>query len=88
MPTNQDVIRTVETYNREIASKIVQMDRKIDRNHRCANERFNRLESDVAELKSDVAGLKSDVAGLKSDVAGLKSDVAEIKEILLNSRPR
>ena len=95
MPTNQDIIRTVETYSREMASKIVHIDKKIDRYHKCTDERLCRLETDVSELKTDVSELKTDVSELKTDVSELKTDVSElktdvseIKEILLNGRAR
>ena len=48
------------------------------------NQRFDKLETDVAGLKTDVAGLKTDVAGLKMDVAGLKTDVLTINSYIKN----
>jgi outer membrane murein-binding lipoprotein Lpp len=44
--------------------------------------RFDRIDSEIADLKADVAGLKIDVAALKTDVASLKTDIALIKLML------
>jgi phage shock protein A len=44
-----------------------------------SEERFDRIDQEIAGLKTDVAELKTDVAGLKTDVAGLKTDVAGLK---------
>jgi chromosome segregation ATPase len=41
--------------------------------------RFDRVDSDIAELKGDVSVLKGDVSELKGDVSELKGDVSELK---------
>ena len=42
-------------------------------------QRFVRVEADIAQLKQDVAELKRDVAELKRDVAELKRDSLLLK---------
>lgn len=44
------------------------------------DRKFDRIETDIAELKDDVRVLKTDVAVLKDDVNGLKTDVAVLKK--------
>jgi septal ring factor EnvC (AmiA/AmiB activator) len=44
------------------------------------DERFNKVEADIADLKNDVAILKKDVSLLKDDVAILKKDVSLLKD--------
>jgi septal ring factor EnvC (AmiA/AmiB activator) len=48
------------------------------------DERFNKVEADIADLKNDVAILKKDVSLLKDDVAILKKDVSSLKKTTTN----
>ena len=53
-----------------------------------SEERFDRIDRDLAEVKTDVAVLKADVAVLKTDVAELKTDVVELKAGFANLEAR
>ena len=44
-----------------------------------SNERFSRLESDVASLKTDVGAMNISIAVINSQLATLVSDIKEVK---------
>ena len=70
----------------ELFRAMAQTDRRLeeyiantDRNVELFNQRFDRLESDMAEVKSDIGGLKTDVSVLKTDMVEVKADIGGLK---------
>lgn len=54
----------------------------MDGNLNQLNKRFDKVDSEIAELKTDVAVLKTDVATLKTDVAVLKIGLGQVEKKL------
>ena len=62
-----------------LSKEVLELPQRLAEFSEAANKRFDRLESDVAELKAGQARLESDVAELKAGQARLEGDVAEVK---------
>ena len=63
-----------------LSKEVLELPQRLAEFSEAANKRFDRLESDVAELKAGQARLEGDVAEVKAGQARLESDVAELKD--------
>ena len=77
----------------ELFRAMAQTDRRLeeyiantDRNVELFNQRFDRLESDMAEVKADIGGLKTDVSVLKTDMTDVKAKLDRQTGIILEQR--
>ena len=62
-----------------LSKEVLELPQRMAEFSEAANKRFDRLESDVADLKAGQVRLESDVADLKAGQVRLESDVAELK---------
>ena len=62
-----------------LSKEVLELPQRLAEFSEAANKRFDRLESDVAEVKAGQARLEGDVAEVKAGQARLESDVAEVK---------
>ena len=62
-----------------LSKEVLELPQRLAEFSEAANKRFDRLESDVAEVKAGQARLESDVAEVKAGQARLEGDVAEVK---------
>ena len=79
-----DVVRHNDALRQDLRKEILteellQLPVRFAQFEQAVGERFDRLESDVAELKSDVAELKADMVSVKSDVTELKGGQRQLE---------